>query len=802
MSILTRKLVRDWIASGWQYIAITVTVMLGITFFNAAYSAYVNLDSSYSGSYRQLRFEDFGVSFNAAPRRVAERIQKVPGVAAVEARLVEDVGLELPNRGNLKLVGRLISVPAGRPATVDDLNIVEGRTLVKATAREILLEAAFAKYHKLVPGDFVVAVRGASRVKLQVAGIVQSPEYLYVVRSKQELMAMPSTFGVMFVSEDVLGPLVEKSGEVDEVKVRIAKDADLKATMRRTKEALHVYKPEDPVSYKDQPGYQMLQQDLSGFQAYATLFPAFFLGVAFLSVYTLMMRMVSQQRTAIGLLRSLGLSRWEVLWHYLSGALVLGIVASLLGDLAGIWFAQWISHLYMRMLQVPFKEIIPRYDVLGVGLIVGVVTCGLAGVFPSLAAARIRPAEAMRPEIPTFGASSLMLDRLLPSVRLLWRIPLRNVFRQPKRTLSTLFGIVAGMALMMTAKGLLDSSETAMDQIVSGSYHYGLRVDFIRYQSNDVVERVRSWPGVRYAEGALELPLEIRHGTKTYSAMVSGLPDGQRLRSLVDFDGQAISVPVEGAIFGPTLRKRLNLELGDQVDLSLPEQLTAEKSSHRTIRVAGFNDEAMGTVMYCRRDSVERMFRRDLELPPNAITGIALVCDPSYQQVVKQRLENLSDAGSVLSRADISILVHDMMKTMRIFVWIMEIFGVFLAFAVIFNMVSINVLERSTEVATLRTIGVSRSQISWLITIENLAVSLLGMAIGLPFGRWFVGAFWRASQSPEQEDLFSFKIAIHSSTYLWTCIAVLVVAVVSTVPSLLRLNRMDLAKSTKERAAG
>lgn len=801
ISILSRKLLRDFIASGWQYLAIAVMVILGVTFFNASYAAYVNLDSSYTQSYKKLNFEDFGVSFNSAPSRIGEHIRQIPGVLAAEARLVEDVGLELNGGANKKLVGRLISIPVGRTLTVDDLKIVEGRNLIKPMAREILLEAGFAKFHKLKPGDHVTAVRGPSRIRLLVVGIVQSPEYLYVVRSKQELMAMPSVFGVMFVSNEVLGPLVGKSGEVNEVRVRVSDKAALAQTMRATSLALHSYEPEAPVAYTDQPGYQMLQQDLGGFQAYATLFPAFFLSVAFLSVYTLLMRMVRQQRAAIGLLRSLGFSHWAVVWHYLSGALAIGIVSSIAGGFCGVWFGKWISQFYMSQLQVPFKEIVPRTPVIAVGFVIGVLTCGLAGLFPASFAARIRPAESMRPETPAFGTRSLMLDRLFPQAKLMWRIPFRNVFRQPRRTLSTLFGIVAGMSLMMTAKGLLDSSEIAIDDLVTGSYRYDLRLDFIRTQSGDTVSRVKSWPGVIRAEGVLELPVELKHGNQTYSAMFSGQESGQRLRKLVDAKGTQITLREGDCIFGPTLQKKLNLEPGSSVEVQLPEQMTAEKSSTRLVKVTGFNDEAMGTVAYTLRSDLVRMFRRDLELPPNAISGIVVQCDPRFQNEIKNRLEKLSDAGSVLSRSEISTLVHDMMKTMRTFVWIMELFGVFLAFAVIFNMVSINVLERSSEVATLRTIGVSRAQVTWIVAAENMIVSLIGIGLGLPFGNWFIGQFWKAAQTPEQQELFTFRIALRPETYVLTCLAVIIVSILSMFPSLRLLNSLDLAKSTKERSA-
>lgn len=799
--MLNLKLLRDLAKSGWQYAAIGAMVMLGVTFFNGAYAAYVNLWSSYQNSYDRLNFEDFGIAFNNAPARVADRIRRLPGVKAVEGRLIEDVILELPTKAqDKKLIGRFITIPTERPTSVDALKLVAGHGLASPTAREILLEASFAKYHDLQPGEFLYAVRSSSRVRLKIAGIVQSDEYLYVVRSKHELMAMPDTFGVMFVSRDVLGPLVGKSDQINDLRVTLSNPGALPTVMRLAMQELAVYKPEEPVVREDQPSYQLLLQDVKGFQSYAVLFPAFFLGVAAVAVYSLLLRMIHQQRPIIGLLRSLGFSRRAVVFHYLGVALVVGTISSVVGSVAGVYMAAWVSSVYMHDLQVPFIQIVPRPYVIATGMLIGVGTCTLGGLVPAIMASRIRPAEAMRPLMPTFGARSLQLDRLMPGAPLLWRIPIRNVFRQPRRTISTLFGIVAGMCLMILARSLLDSTELAIDEMVMGSYRFDLRADFIRARTEFEVSRARSWHGVVWAEPVLEEPMEMRHGERTYSALLSGLDEVSLLHTLKDSEGQRLKVPNAGAVFGQTLRKRLDLEMGDLVEMYLPESLTKEESTHRWVRVTGFNDEAMGTVAYMRRSEMQRLFRKDLELPPHAITGVVVRTAPGHQREVRNQLYGLNDTASVLSVQEIRALIDRMLATIRTFVWIMEIFGVALAFSMVFNMISINVLERMPEVATLRTIGVSKRQISWMVGAENLIVALIGIVIGLPIGRIYVEQFWKAAQTPEQEDLFTFKIVVLPATYLVAAVGILAVAMISQYPSLKLLSKLNLAQATKERS--
>jgi putative ABC transport system permease protein len=802
MPVLLLKLVRELWADRNQYLAVCSMVMLGVMFYGAAYMSYRNLEISYDHSYGRLRFEDFGIAFHAAPEQVVERVRRIPGVKAAEGRLVEDVALELPGRTTKRLVGRLISIPADRRPLVNDLRVIEGRYLSGRSAREILLEASFARHHRIRPGYTVEVVRGGGRARLLVAGIAQSPEYVFVVRSKQDIMPFPETFGVMFVSEDVLRPLVGKVGLINEIRATV-EDADrLPAAMREARRLLAAYRPEDPVPREDQPSYQLLEQDLQGFQAYAVLFPMLFLGVAGSTVYTLLMRMVHRQRPIIGLLRALGFVRRRVVLHYLCAAALVGALGSAAGSGLGYVLAGWTTRWYATFLSVPYIVVIPQWGVLAAGLLIGTGVCLLAGVLPARSAARVRPAEALRAAAPAAGRV-VPLDRVVPGLRnarIVWRLPVRNLFRHPRRTASTLFGVAAAIALMMVARGLLDSAEAALNLFVGDVIRDDMRLEFMGFQDRSVVNRVRGWPGVIWAEGTLEVPVEFERGTRRYSAVLVGLEPGTRLQYLENEDGTEMSVSAAGLLLGQTLRQRLGVEEGDVVLLSLPRSLTRDQPRVRAARVAGFVWQPIGTIAYMPLDRVRQLFREDLPLPVGAVTGVRVKADPRYLGEIRQRLLDLPGAGAVQVQADIRRMFDSLMAQSRRFIWIMFLFGMALAFSITFSMITINVLERTSEVATMRTIGVGRWRIFCMITAENLLTSALGVCAGLPLGRALVEMFFRAAQTAEQAELFSMKVVVSPSTYALAAAAVVLVVFLSQIPSIVQVGRLDLARATKEQA--
>lgn len=253
-------------------------------------------------------------------------------------------------------------------------------------------------------------------------------------------------------------------------------------------------------------------------------------------------------------------------------------------------------------------------------------------------------------------------------------------------------------------------------------------------------------------------------------------------------------------IFGQILQVKLGVETGDIVQVSIPRRQSKEESRVRMERVAGFLWEPTGTIAYLPIENMRRLFKDDLDLPPGAVSSLWLKVDPRYAREVRERLLKLPDAASAQVNEELRRMFDELLNLSRRFVMVMLLFGASLAFCIVFNMVTINILERTNEVATLRTIGVGRSQIALMILLENWLNALIGIAIGLPFGRVLAVGFITAAQTQEQMELFSFNVVISPRTYLLAALIILTTVVLSQIPALMHVNRLNLARAAKERA--
>ena len=798
---LWRKLWRELWQARWQYGSVALMIMLGVAFFAGISGLYLSLGRSLQASYARYRLEHFRITMRDAPASVVERLRRLEGVDGVEGRLVEPITLELGSVRPRRLSGRLIGIETSRPLQVNQLSLQRGRALHGAATREVLLESRFADYHGLRPRDTLTIRWRDEQVQFTIAGVIRSPEYIYVIQSKQQLLPSEDVFGVLFTARETVGALTGQQGRINEVCVYVQQGYDAARVAKAVWHHLASYDPEPPVLRKDQPSYYVLESSLRELRSFAVFFPVLFLSVSILTLYTLLMRLITQQRHVIGLLRALGYTRVQVSLHYLSVALVVGVIGGVCGMPLAWALADGLSRLYLAFLALPVVELDTPWAQMGIGIAIAFGATLLSGWQPALQAARIPPAQALRAQAPTVGRV-WSIDRYLPFLnraRLMYRLPLRNLARSWRRTAIGVLGIALGVMLAMLARGIMDSRDTVIADYFNQVLSEDLRVGFVQMKDASIVHRVRAWRGVVHAEGVLELPVKVRRGARTYDALLRAADPDSPMLHLSTEAGE--SVALTGLVCGQVVQERLGLERGDMVYLSLPAELLDESPLETPVRVHGLVWETIGTVVYLPREQALGWLRRQMETPPNAINGVRLWVQPEYRREVVRLLNQLPDTGAVVSSAEVIQRFQQLDAMARQFFYFMMAFGMVLAVGVIFSVVTISVLERRNEIATLLTIGFRRQEVYGLILSENMLLVTLGVLLGLGLGRVMVSVAIQVIVPSEQAELIAFRPHITWQTYASTALLSWGVGLLAQLPALNALTRVDLVAALKERVS-
>jgi putative ABC transport system permease protein len=787
------KLRRDILASRWQFLAVAAVIALGVAIFIGSYSSYQNLRSSYDRTYDELHMADLWFEVDDAPAAVVQQVRDVDGVAAAEGRLVEELPVVLPKAGQERILGRFVTLPppaAGR-ATVNDVKVTRGEYFTPGSDMpQVLLEKSFAEYHDAKPGDTLqLIVAEGKTIDLRVVGVAASPEYLWVAKSERELFTLPSTFGIMFVPYDQLSAELGRPDRINEVALRLNGGADEGAVRTEVTSLLKPYNLGRVVDRQHQLGNRLLHLDLDGFEALALVFPILFLSVSALAIYTLLNRLVQTQRPHIGLMRAIGYSRGQVMEHYLVYGLIIGVVAAAAGVGLGYVLSVLITAAYGHYLNVPFISQRLQPGVMAIGFGAGVLTSLVAGAIPAWGSARTRPAEAMHPPPPAAGRRTI-LEIIVPPlahVSYLLRLPLRNLFRAQRRTLYTALGVGSGVALVLVAASFLDSYDSMIKLQFDDIQKYDAWVGFTQPAPQSLADQVAGYDGVARAEPLLEVPVTLSADGRSHITVLRGIEAGSRLYGTPKHGGGTASIGT-GLLLTSGVSKLLDVGVGDTVTAQplLPGGRATE------LAVDAIVDNPMGDVALSRLDTAQGL------VGTKGLASALLVSfTGSPDEALQQRLLALPGTPTVEYTKDVQDYIHQLNQLFFVFVGIMLAFGVALGFAIIFNTITINTLERRRELATMRTIGSAVGRLGAMLTVENVLMGILGVVVGLPLG--YVISLYFASLY--QNELFDMPTVIYARTYGIAALGALLVLLLAEIPSILFVRRLDLPAVVREMSA-
>ena len=790
--MLDTKRRRDFRERRWQFLAVAVTITLGVMMYAASYDAYLNLESSYQGTYDRLSFADMTVT--GADEGFTSEARTISGVAAVEQRRQADLPFRV---GDSVLSGRAIGMPAGEQPQINQIDVVEGDYLDPSRPDGIVVESHFATDHDLAPGSKVEVFTGSEWVAVEVVGVAISPEYLWPAKSRQEVFSAPGTFGVAFVGEELLTPF-PANVVAEQTLLLYDTTADRNDTDAAAADAAHDAGAADVLTQAEQPSNAALQLDVDGFQQLAIAFPALFLVAAGMAAFILLTRLVLSQRPQIGALRASGVSRQLLTRHYLSYGLLLGAVGTVIGLVLGVLAGFALSGAYTRELGIPDTVRELHWVTLVIGPLFGLVTGFLAAYLPARSAFRMSPAEAMRGDVKVEDGKVSAFERVVPALRrapVRWRMVLRGIGRDKRRSLSTVIGVMLALVLILASWGMIDTVGVLIDrqfnEVVLEDASSVLAVP-VGVQQVDAVAAVS---GVARAEDVATLDVSVRANGETYATQLQAFRPNTQMHGFVSESG---TLPSTGAIGGVALGDVLGIAEGDQVELSFPTLGTSI-----TTTLVEFVDEPMGTAVYMERAELERLLKgADPPIPPEVLAEPIITTVGSRfggsadRDSVISEIEQIDEVAAVIDQRALYDLAQSLLGFFYIFIGMMLVFGGLMAFALIFNMISVNVAERSTEYATMRANGVPRRRIAALIMGENMLLTLIGIIPGLIVGYLVAAQF----MSYYSSDMFQFNLEMRWSTLVFSALFMLAVAAISLWPGIRSVDRIDVASVVRERA--
>ncbi len=789
MNVLTRKLRRTIGSTRGQFLAVAAVVTVGITVYIAMSTAYYNLNRSQAAFYAENDFADYYFHVVRAPQQITRQVEAVPGVEKVTGRIQKDV--PILKEDHQRATARLISYPLPVDSEINRFRLETGRLFEKypqGGGIEVLVDPKYfdANLHSF--NDEISIVAEGKQVFLTVTGTATSPETIITMKDAGTMMPDPATFGIIMMPHNQAEQILGLDGEINQVVITCAPGADEKVVANQVKEILEPYGNLASYPRKDQLSHAILQGEIDSLKAIAGFMPAIFLSIAAAIQFVMLGRMVKAQRLQIGVMKAMGYTSGQIMFHYTSYALAVALAGALLGILLGLGLASVMSRTYAQFFNLPETISGVNYRAVSYGLLLSVAVSLGAGLLAVRGVVKVRPAESMRPE-PPGGIGRMFLEGwpwIWQRLDATWKISLRTINRKRGRFGITLLGVVFAVGLLVLSLFMNDAVDYMIKKHFFEEQRYDLLVRFNQPVKEQELYNISRLEGVVKTEPLFEIPVKIYLNGRSEDDLLLGLPPDTTLKKLVGIDEKHLALPEDGILVSARTAKRLGLETGDWVEVET--LLGLGPARWTTLTVAGVNRQLVGGGSYISLDLANRVMQES-----GVVSGAMLKVDPGKTGSVEQELSDMTGVSSISSQRKELDNLNNSMDSMIYSVTMMIVFAALLGFAIVYNASVISFAERRRELATLRVVGFTNPEVSSLLFKENLLQSLLGVALGLPFGRFMTEWFVQGVST----DLYTLPIVIYPQTYLFSALGGVMFIMAAHFLAARGISRLELVEVLK-----
>lgn len=786
MSMLARKLRRDaWHLRG-QALAIILVAAVGVANLVMSRATLESLEASRDRYYREYAFADVFADLKRAPEQVARRLAEIPGVATADTRIValgraEVRGFDEPIRI------QAVSVPEFGRLRLNRLHIRSGRVPEAGDRDALAVSDAFAEAHGLRPGDSMTLVLHGRRQEFRIVGIGASPEFV-AQTAPQAVFPDAKRFAVVWLPRPALAAATDLDGAFNSVAIALAPDANREQVILSVDRVLARYGGIGAIAREDQRSHRYLSEEFRQLRTMARLFPGVFLSVSAFVLYVVLSRLVATQREQIGTLKAFGFGRGELWRHYAGFGLLIGSVGAVLGLALGFRLGDLLANLYRQFYRLPFLDFTLSAGVVWLAAAVSLGSALLGSAIPVLRAARLPPAEAMRPDLPwrrpgRLSHLSARWHRLSQAHRLI----ARNLLQRPLRTLLTGVGLALGSAVMMMGRFQNDAVDHMVARQFERAERHDVALSFVEPLGSRTLHAIAALPGVRRAEPERTVPVVVRHRAVRYRTALVGLAPRATLRRPLDSRGRPIQPPLRGVLLTDYLAGMLDAREGDVIELDVLE------GRRRTLRLplAGVVSEPFGAQAYLPLETLDRLLGDG-----ERISGAVLLVDDTVLPRLFDALERSPAVAAVNERrVGIRNFYESMARTILTFTLIATLFGVVITAGVVYSSARVALSERSRDLASLRILGFTEAEAGYLLLGELAILAVLAVPLGFVLGNGLIALLVRSFDS----DLF--RVPHHVSVQTYGIVGVITLTTVLLTGALIwrRVRRLDLIGVLKAR---
>ena len=753
--MLLKKMLRDIRKHKAQFLSIFLMAFLGVFVFAGVGGESVGLEVNVNDYYNDTNLADGWIYSININDRFLYQVDCLGATTQMERQLVVDSVADFSNDPE-------ITLHFVENNTISKFYLLQGEPLDIDDKNGVWLDKSFADAKGLKVGDNITFKFEGHEIEKEIKGIGYSPEYVYHA-SQSSVIPDFSKMGFAYMSY--------KAFPEDNISYNVL-NVKFDGTPENYNDLLSYHMDGYYSSFVERSEHVSVSQfseEMDQHKMMSCIFPVVFILISMLILLTTMTRIITHQRTQIGILKASGFKDRSIIFHYVSYGFWLVLVGAILGLILG---PMTLPQLFYPSMSATYK--LPSWEpAWSMNFVYVAALMVLMSIFVSYYAVKSisdeKPADTIRPKAPKISTTGFVeklgiWDKLSFNVRWNWRDAKRNKFR----ALMTIIGVIGCSALLVSAFGMYDGMNDLKEWEFNQINHYDSKLviddEATMSEIDDVASEVN---GDKIMESAIEI--ESGSVKKSGSLLVLNNTD---LVTPTDYDWNPIKIEDNEVSISQKMADMLDVGVGDTVKWHI---MGSDKWVKTKVDKIHADPTSQGLIM-----SSDKLEDLDLNYTPTSIVTTEHV-DKNYSAI-----------KTANSMKDMTGSWDELTEAMWLLIYILIFFASLLAVVVLYNLGLLSFTEIEREIATLKVLGFKTGALRKLLLTQNLWFTAIGFLLGLPVGYFILKIMWESSG-----DSFYILPSISPANFILSAVITFALSIFVNLMFSRKIKKLDMVESLK-----
>lgn len=758
-----------------KLVAIVLIVMLGVAFLVGLLTTAPNMRYSVGKYYSDYNMADVVVQNGSLFTEMEiDDLKNDERFSEVMPYLMVDETIEIYQSDH---VARIMLLDFQNGISINKLSIVEGRMPQDNSDHiEVVVEKSQIYLLDIEIGYETIALGKTFKV----VGVVQNPWYFAYAQEISELSQRPIE-AMIYADQSFL----EDNYSHVATKVKGADDFDMFSSKyeKYIKETVEDMQDDYQNYYfttrQENQSFVKYQSDIKIVEAIALIFPVFFFLITILVSMSSITKIISDQRTEIGTLQSLGYPKSKIIWKYSFYALIASGIGTILGIALGIYLIPAVIYnAYLTSYNLPSLSIEYHFLYITVISITMILSVLFVTIFSLVGTLKEKPTELLRQKVPKPG-KKIFLERitwLWKRLKFRYKSTLRNIFRHKRNMILTLIGVAGSTALLLAGFGIKDSVELAGKYQFDEMIQYDLEIGTEANQTD--IEALKTY------EHMDAMMLMAKYESDNYIRII--VPkDEEGFNEYIHFkniERQTLTMNNQSVLVTKEFAMNHDIEEDETIVLEI-------RGIKNNLTVTGIVDYYFGNYIYLSPD----VLNSEVDVVYNRVFVKTGVLDELTKTQLHESLKEDSKVTQIFFDEDSRYSFNKTSESMNSIIIVLVLAACALAMIINYNLTLINISTRQREIATLKVIGYQEIEVSGYVFRETVLISTFAIGLGIFLGK--ILHYFVISQIVVDGVLLSNQI--NWLSYILTLVLSFVFIGIVYVISLPKMRKIDMIAALK-----